>query len=156
MTQGINAVNKRVDTPPSVLAVRVRITCRSLIPATLPGQCLLLPTRLPGAESLLVFFCFFFFLSQAVIPVVVAAIIFVVCFCSCVRRSVSFSSFLLLLFFIVVYYVCLFVCPSVVLCLCSSMFVCLPSTLRSVSTAWATGARVGTHSPRSGHRGYAL
>ena len=42
MTQGINAVNKRVDTPPSVLAVRVRITCRSFIPATLPGQCLLL------------------------------------------------------------------------------------------------------------------
>ena len=67
-----------------------------------------------------------------------------------------FSPFLLLFFFIVVFYVCLFVCPSVVLCLCSSMFVCLPSTLRSVSTAWATGARVGTHSPRSGHRGYAL
>ena len=149
MTQGINAVNKRVDTPPSVLAVRMRITCRSLIPATLPGQCLLLPTRLPGAKSLLDFF-----FSQAVIPVVGAAIIFVVCFCSCVRRSVSFFSVLIIIFFLLLS--SMFVCPSVVLCLCSSMFVRLPSTLWSVSTAWATGARVGTHSPRSGHRGYAL
>ena len=124
MTQSINAVNKRVDTPPSVLAVRMRITCRSLIPATLPGQCLLLPTRLPGAKSLLV--CFFF--SQAVIPVVgAAAIIFVVCFCSCVRRSVSFFSVFIIFFLLLSsMFVCLFVRLLFYVCVLLCLFVFPP------------------------------